>query len=429
MNGRKHSPPGLNRSPNNGMQQADGGESIPEAHFRPKSYAVVVLRWGRRWVPGFAVVLLVACGQDSAQRPTVPSDGPVHVTNEEGGTWTDGDSWFLEEDLILGGEDGQEFGNISAITTDSSGRIYILDSMVQEIHVFTADGEPSHVIGGRGSGPGEFTMVGVLNIGPGDTLWASDDGAMRYSLFTPEGEFYDSWRRTIVGSSPGPSRLLADGGYLDWVPHSPDGRMSALVLHLPVVIHDRGQRADTFPAIRNELEMLPSGRMPQLYFWEELVTAGDESGDVWFAYSREYQIIRRTLAGDTTLVFGLPAEASPVDEEDRALVMRNAEEGRSSIFREAAEALPETRPMIGHLALTDDGHVYVFADVANAVGGGVVDVFSADGQYLGRMQLPRAYRKAARGSFPVIHVSEDRIFMATEDDIGTPIVARFRVMR
>jgi hypothetical protein len=96
----------------------------------------------------------------------------------------------LDELWQIGGDTDDEdefFGVIARITTDKEGNVYLLDSQLSEVKVFSADGEYLRTIGREGEGPGEFRSpqdmfflpdgnLGVLQVAPGRIVMLSPDG-------------------------------------------------------------------------------------------------------------------------------------------------------------------------------------------------------------------------------------------------------------
>lgn len=106
----------------------------------------------------------------------------------------------------LGGETDSEdefFGVVADIEIDEDGNVYLLDSQLSEVKIYTPDGEFIRSIGREGEGPGEFRRpsaifftkegnVGVMQTIPGKIV-----------ILTPEGE--------PVGDHPLPEP--EDGGF------------------------------------------------------------------------------------------------------------------------------------------------------------------------------------------------------------------------
>lgn len=388
-----------------------------------------------RFLSGLLLLLAAGCGNvgDGTSEAVRDGAGPMVVRNTGGPTWSPGTAWRLREDLRLGsaGTEGEagpdEFGHIAAVVSDSRGRIYVLESMAQEIRVFDSTGVFLQTIGRRGRGPGEFSMAWALSIGPGDTLTVLDDGAMRYSIFAPDGTFIQSHRRTIVGYGSPRRGLLRDGSYIDWLQASPDGRLGRRMFFYPVRYSPGFERVDTFPPFEYTRDMVSNGRTLLFDFGGFVVAAVGAEGGIWFADSREYRVYRRELAGDTTLVFSLPATAVPLGEPERAYV-RNRWAHRPEIRAEQLEALPDVMPIVYGIVPDDAGHVFVFADVAGAPRGTVVDVFRDSGEYLGRMTLPVPIPLQPSRS-PIVHVTRDHMYVVVRDELDVPFVLRLKIVR
>ncbi len=100
----------------------------------------------------------------------------------------------LEEMWRAGGEDGEViFGNIFRAEADAEGNVYLVDTQLSEVPVFSPAGEHIRTVSREGEGPGEtrgpvdLTMLpdgtlGVLQRFPGKVVKVALDG-------TPAGEF------------------------------------------------------------------------------------------------------------------------------------------------------------------------------------------------------------------------------------------------
>lgn len=107
----------------------------------------------------------------------------------------------------IGGDTDDEdefFGVIGQLLADKTGNIYLLDSQLNHVKIFSADGEFIREIGREGEGPGEFRSgvsmffaengnIAVLQVAPG-----------RIVMLTPDGK--------PAGDHPLPAR--EDGGML-----------------------------------------------------------------------------------------------------------------------------------------------------------------------------------------------------------------------
>ena len=123
----------------------------------------------------------------------------------------------LEELWRIGGETDSEeefFGVISRIMADEEGNVYLLDSQLSEIKVFSGEGAYLRTLGREGEGPGEFRTpsdafftpdgnIGVLQPFPSKIVLLAKDG-------TPSGELplpaVDGFR-ILQRAMPGKDRL------------------------------------------------------------------------------------------------------------------------------------------------------------------------------------------------------------------------------
>lgn len=108
----------------------------------------------------------------------------------------------LDELWRIGGDtdnDDEFFGVISRVTTDPDGNVYLLDSQLSEVKVFSPEGEYLRTIGREGEGPGEFRRpqdmfflpdgnLGVLQLAPGRIIMFTLDGDPMGDYPLPKGE-------------------------------------------------------------------------------------------------------------------------------------------------------------------------------------------------------------------------------------------------
>jgi hypothetical protein len=95
------------------------------------------------------------------------------------------------------GDDKVLFGVVSQITTDPQGKVYLLDSQLNQVMVFSPNGEFIRAIGRSGEGPGEFQRpsdlfltadgnVAVLQRMPGRVVLLSAEGEPLGNMPLPE---------------------------------------------------------------------------------------------------------------------------------------------------------------------------------------------------------------------------------------------------
>ncbi|MFQ5511877.1 MAG: 6-bladed beta-propeller [Candidatus Krumholzibacteriia bacterium] len=116
-------------------------------------------------------------------------DGVKHVMNPAAGA-EQSTAYKLEELWRLGGDTDDEdefFGVIAQILADDEGNVYLLDSQLAQVRIFSSNGEFIRAIGREGEGPGEFKSptgmfftadgnIGVVQVQPGKIVLLSPDG-------------------------------------------------------------------------------------------------------------------------------------------------------------------------------------------------------------------------------------------------------------
>lgn len=93
------------------------------------------------------------------------------------------------KDQIIIGEDIADSIKIfvaAALQIDKVGNIYVFDEGTMEIKIFSPEGTPLRIIGGRGRGPGEFISCSGFFIYR-DSLYVFDQQLQRVNVFTTGG--------------------------------------------------------------------------------------------------------------------------------------------------------------------------------------------------------------------------------------------------
>ena len=123
-------------------------------------------------------------------------DGVTHIKNRDqpaGGART-----IQLEEIWRAGADDEEvlFGVITDALSDDTGKVYLLDMQLNQIHVFSPDGQFLQIISGEGDGPGEIRepsdmflladgTLGIVHRAPGVVTRIDLEGvprsAVRYS--------------------------------------------------------------------------------------------------------------------------------------------------------------------------------------------------------------------------------------------------------
>jgi hypothetical protein len=118
----------------------------------------------------------------------VVKDGVKHVMNPKESIEKQA-TVKLKEAWRIGGEDDEEiFGVITDILADADGNIYMLDAQLNEIKVYSEDGEYLRTIGREGEGPGEFRGAFSMFLVPGGNIGVLQTFPSKIVVLTPDGE-------------------------------------------------------------------------------------------------------------------------------------------------------------------------------------------------------------------------------------------------
>jgi hypothetical protein len=123
--------------------------------------------------------------------------------------WTLSDSPVLE----ISGDAAPYLGSIGEVEFLSDGSLLVEDSQTRELHLFDSAGTVKRLVGGAGSGPGEFQNLTEMTVTPGDTVFTYDRRLYRVSVFGPMGELVRTL--TLTREDGGRSTLAMDVWALD----------------------------------------------------------------------------------------------------------------------------------------------------------------------------------------------------------------------
>lgn len=85
---------------------------------------------------------------------------------------------------------GEWFDRVSAVQTSADGRIYVADSGLCRVFIYSADGSYVGAVGGKGTGPAEFQDIAAIRVDSVLTVW--DTRLHRSARFSLEGAHLDT---------------------------------------------------------------------------------------------------------------------------------------------------------------------------------------------------------------------------------------------
>ena len=139
---------------------------------------------------GITVLCLVSAGPSAAQQV-------IEVPGED--RWLEVDFEELYRIGSVGGQEWEQFGNVTSVAFDGAGRLYVFDSQVDRIFLVDTGGTLIRAIGREGDGPGEFRSIRGWVAMEDGRLVVRDLGHRAYHVFDSNGDFE---RMVRMGGNP-----------------------------------------------------------------------------------------------------------------------------------------------------------------------------------------------------------------------------------
>jgi len=384
-----------------------------------------------RWLFGVSATLLGlgGCGRtESTVVYTVRDSSSVRIVEYEGDPMRDPPRLRTSRVFRVGWEADEPTFESDVFPVPgqlrSGGRIAVADYNGKKLYRVQRDGAVSEV-GRSGEGPGEYGWLDALVL-EGDTIVLQDDLNRRLTWFAPDGTVETVRLEIASRSDHWVISSLHPGGFLT-VPYSYDSRSPEGWLDRAIIVLDRsGRIADTVAVLPFHLIGAPGDENPMLSFFHAWPVGFPDGG---FAYGRNDspEIVWYDHEGSVRQRVRWQATMREATQEDREqyeewyLSLRSPELTEASLAR-GLEARREDFggpvPLFGPLHTSDDGSVWV----EPLVFGGMpdyVDVFGADGTYVGRVELPER--------FTVIDVDGPFVLGWEFDRLDVPAIALYRV--
>jgi len=361
----------------------------------------------------------------------------------------------LVEELSIGVDAGDEpymFGRIDGLAA-TEDRIYVLDRAVPTVRVYNKQGRHLRDIGRQGGGPGEFQRPSDIKIdAEAGRLYVRDYIQDRMTLFDLEGRLIDTWSFDGGFSTSRPMVLGVDGRlYIPEIIERGDQASDRRVGMVPYGKDGSPGEAIAEPYLSVDAPSLPpvvysggrfEGSVPYSprYVWTMSPALFQVAGT-----SDRYRFELRG-AGATTIVqrliepVALAADEAEWHKRARTAINRNLDEDWSW----GGEAMPEHKPFFEELYADVNGRIWV-RRLGPGVHAGecdenpdpapapqirycwqdtvIFEVFEAAGRFLGEVELPQAVRFSTKP-----FISDDTIILALEDETGTIMVKRYRLV-
>ncbi|MES2306484.1 MAG: hypothetical protein V4558_13330 [Gemmatimonadota bacterium] len=349
-------------------------------------------RLARRYAVGGLPVILVlglaaACSSETATNPSrhfiIDSVGVAIITSNAPEL---ADSLAYRVDSVpflnLDGKEGgrQGFAGALLATRSQIGWIVAADLSSRQIYFYGGEGRLIRVVGGEGTGPGEFRAINFVGTLPGDSIIVSDPALHRLTVLDAGGTV----RRTALLPEAGPGAPFAvNGTFRDGVllattffpagwqprpgPHRDtmpmvtlraDGTLRSTVGAFPgpdgVVFVDPGEVVRT--------ARTPYGRVTRQSIWDTLLAVGvGDRYEISF-YARDGRVVRQLRWKHQPVPVSGDDYRTYVRERDEAFPLEPA--GRTEFYRELREMrFPKVQPPYDLILTRGNGELWVRAYV------------------------------------------------------------------
>lgn len=321
-------------------------------------------------------------------------------------------------------EVGGEMGRIEAITADTTGRIFILDSDPSRVIVADPTGRRTGILGRAGSGPGEMNGPVGMTWGPAGGLWVIDPANARVAIW-PSGHGPPEHRPlpSAMQLAPWPGRFdrqgrlhhyeepRAAGGEFDFQMAIFDGRT---LRRLGVQTPPAAPAPESYFVTPTQRYGTLRARVP---FSPRLIWRLNASGTFVWAWTAEGAIHR----GTSILVPALPGiSPAPVSAMERADALDALQRFVSLGGRIDQGRIPRLKPLMRDFWLDDEDRIWIVPELAGDRTGTVLELFSATGRHLARLELPRRIESSPRPE-----VRNGRLYAAHLTELGEPSVVVF----
>ncbi len=405
-----------------------------------------------RWLMLVVGVAVVGCGAgapDAAPDATTRDSVGITIVESAGPTWTDATGWRLSAEPtvaigVIEGEAAYELFRVVGAAQLSDGRIVVAVGGAHEVRFFDAEGRHLASVGREGSGPGEFTGMGMLLRLPGDSLLVYDFMQRRVSIVAPNAEHVRD-RNLLTGGQPVLPVVIGYLGadaYLARISSRPFGPPTDLPLGemrdsiILLRITDNGAAWDTVLTVPGQILHVQnvefggrSVRLPMPPHYGPTTAIGVVDDRITVGHATSYEVKEYGLDGTLQRILRTQQARLPVTpaDVDSALARLRAQIGEANLpsgFVDAQMSRPVADSMPAYTSnFTHDPDGNLWIGEFRRPGDDVPrwSVFDRDGQLLGVVSGPAGFRLA--------DVGRDYVLGVVEDDLEVERVVRYALIK
>lgn len=393
----------------------------------------------RHAFPLVSGMILIACGGEGgegAPRAVVRDSAGITIVENGAPAWTDETAWSLsaEPTLTIGvteGDAAYELFQVVGAMQLSDGRIVVAVSGAHELRFFDPGGQHLASVGREGSGPGEFTSMGMLRRLPGDSVLVYDFMQRRVTVVAPDAQHVRD-RNLLTGGQPVLPVVvgyLGGDAYLARISSRPFGPPTDLPLGemrdsiIVLRITDDGAVWDTLLTLPGQVLHVQnvefggqSVRMPNPPHFGPQTSIELSGGAIVVGYATAYELQMFGLDGAVRRIIRKSHTRIPVTDADVDSVMARLESQLAganlpSGFLNVQRQRPVADSMPAYQRVTADTDGNVWVEEYRRPGDEVRrwSVFDGGGRYLGIVNGPEGFRLTDVGSDYLLGIVEDEL--------------------
>jgi hypothetical protein len=307
-----------------------------------------------------------------------------------------------------------------------SGQMAVLDSKEAVIHVFSPDGKHLARFGKRGEGPGEFKTLnqGQQIYAPGSELLFCENTRLLH--FDLQGRFL---RQTPLPGRLDPSAFIDSNRFVS-APSTADNPKAEIPLELYDLRAQSGKILTTFKPFSKATASDQSAQRTVtvaivISDITPLMQVAANAKHIVYGMSDRYDLTQMDLTGKVINRFSIPArKANKVSQKFKEQLKKNLPgNAPSNLVQRILDGLPPEASFFSRLMVLDTGMILAFVSDPDRTDGVALDVFSPEGHYLYQAQIATP----AGHSLDTFTLSSDRLFMASQDEDGSPWLTCYQI--
>ncbi|MDR8393826.1 6-bladed beta-propeller [Aliifodinibius sp. S!AR15-10] len=313
------------------------------------------------------------------------------------------DTVLLDREQTFGDTEQVLLGNLTDVTVDDEGRVYISDGEQLDIKVYDSGGSLVTLLGRSGEGPGEFNDLYKIEA-KGNRLFAQDRNQQRAVVFSLDAltysrtvSFANNRQRyeELADAYPGNIYARTDGGFfMEFTASSMPDNASAWdrieTREMYFLLDENGQiTSEKLIEGKSNIQVLVplGGRKVGIPFdfYGKSLTAISENDHIYRSWSQELLVKEYSSSGEYLGAFYYPYERDLLDPKSAIQQM-----SKGAVLQKGVQEMefPEQWPATDAMIIDDKNRIWVSTFVPNH------DirrwwVLSSEGQMLGHFDWPR----------------------------------------